>query len=333
MRHKREETGVSLLEVWDGTQLLQEKDSSTKAEVSRYLLQNDSYSGLRAQRLASDNTWRFFGYDVQGNTRLLLNSDGTSNLSLLYRAFGQKQASSGAGSTLMQFGAFYGYEWDADSRMWVKARHLSGTQGRWLSQDPIGFRGGDWNLWRYVENNPVIQFDPIGLRVPPLLQTFCGTACGVKLAAIVIAAGTCEWFCRNCSFCDKWNCMNDALRSQILLTSSQSCIACYFGFLARRLFLNRMSSSALLSQNCWQAGGLSFKNSVDAECATVASTPNWGKVFCNAFAACVTQGASAYNIDVRQITVGGVSINSLCGKCGQGKPRPDLNISPPSNLF
>ncbi len=44
LRRMREETGVSLLEVWDGTQLLQEQDSSTKAEVARYLLQNDSYS-------------------------------------------------------------------------------------------------------------------------------------------------------------------------------------------------------------------------------------------------------------------------------------------------
>ncbi len=165
--------------------MLQEKDSITKAEVSRYLLQNDAYSGLRAQRLASDNTWRYFAYDIQGSTRKLLNSDGSSALDLLFRAFGQKQASSGAGSTLMQFGAFWGYEWDADSRMWVKARHLSGTQGRWLSQDPIGFGGGDWNLWRYVGNNPIIGIDPRGLLNCSCCNSFfawawcCDLDCGI----------------------------------------------------------------------------------------------------------------------------------------------------------
>lgn len=36
------------------------------------------------------------------------------------------------------------------------------TLGRWLTQDPIGFSGGDTNLYRYVENNPVNLLDPTG---------------------------------------------------------------------------------------------------------------------------------------------------------------------------
>ena len=53
LRRRVTENGATTLMVWDGTRLLQEKDSTTKAEVTRYLLQNDSYSGLRAQRQAS----------------------------------------------------------------------------------------------------------------------------------------------------------------------------------------------------------------------------------------------------------------------------------------
>ncbi|MDO4857917.1 MAG: RHS repeat-associated core domain-containing protein, partial [Thermoguttaceae bacterium] len=34
--------------------------------------------------------------------------------------------------------------------------------GRWLSTDPIGFYGNDVNLYRYVENSPVLLFDPMG---------------------------------------------------------------------------------------------------------------------------------------------------------------------------
>lgn len=39
--------------------------------------------------------------------------------------------------------------------------------GRFLSEDPIGFKGGDFNLYRYVQNNPIRYNDPHGLFVPP----------------------------------------------------------------------------------------------------------------------------------------------------------------------
>jgi RHS repeat-associated protein len=37
------------------------------------------------------------------------------------------------------------------------------TIGRWLSEDPIGFKGGDHNLYRYVNNAPTAATDPTGL--------------------------------------------------------------------------------------------------------------------------------------------------------------------------
>ena len=41
--------------------------------------------------------------------------------------------------------------------------------GRWISQDPIGFEGGDGNLYRYVANRPVSAVDPSGLEARPPL--------------------------------------------------------------------------------------------------------------------------------------------------------------------
>ncbi len=35
--------------------------------------------------------------------------------------------------------------------------------GRWISEDPIGFKAGDSNLYRYVGNNPTNNTDPSGL--------------------------------------------------------------------------------------------------------------------------------------------------------------------------
>jgi hypothetical protein len=36
-------------------------------------------------------------------------------------------------------------------------------EGRFISKDPIGFEGGDVNLYAYVQNNPVNRTDPEGL--------------------------------------------------------------------------------------------------------------------------------------------------------------------------
>jgi uncharacterized protein RhaS with RHS repeats len=36
-------------------------------------------------------------------------------------------------------------------------------EGRFISKDPIGFTGGDINLYGYVGNNPINYIDPLGL--------------------------------------------------------------------------------------------------------------------------------------------------------------------------
>ena len=42
-------------------------------------------------------------------------------------------------------------------------RWYDGITGRWLSQDPSGFAGGDANLYRYCANSPTDGTDPTGL--------------------------------------------------------------------------------------------------------------------------------------------------------------------------
>jgi len=43
-------------------------------------------------------------------------------------------------------------------------RWYDAASGKWLSEDPIGFDGGDANLYRYVGNSPTLFLDPFGLE-------------------------------------------------------------------------------------------------------------------------------------------------------------------------
>lgn len=45
----------------------------------------------------------------------------------------------------------------------AEARYYDPSTGRFISEDPIGFAGGDVNLYAYVSNNPVSWIDPLGL--------------------------------------------------------------------------------------------------------------------------------------------------------------------------
>jgi RHS repeat-associated protein len=60
---------------------------------------------------------------------------------------------------------FTGREYDPDTGLYYyRARYYDSKAGRFITRDPIGFGGGDYNLYAYVGNNPVNLIDPWGLH-------------------------------------------------------------------------------------------------------------------------------------------------------------------------
>ena len=45
----------------------------------------------------------------------------------------------------------------------IEARYYDPNVGRFISEDPLGFEGGDVNLYVYGKNNPILLIDPYGL--------------------------------------------------------------------------------------------------------------------------------------------------------------------------
>lgn len=108
-------------------------------------------------------TKRDYVPDPLGSTVALLDNTQTKTDTFAYWPYGEVASRTGTTATPFQFVGTAGYYRDSSSRTYVQARYLQTQQGRWMTQDPINFAGGDWNLFRYVSNNPPTLLDRSGL--------------------------------------------------------------------------------------------------------------------------------------------------------------------------
>lgn len=72
---------------------------------------------------------------------------------------------------------------------YYRNRYYDPQSGRFLSKDPKGIDGGDVNLYRYVQNSPLLLTDPYGEN-PVILKILLDVAQGVLgLTKVSIARG------------------------------------------------------------------------------------------------------------------------------------------------
>ena len=118
-------------------------------------------------------TVRYFITDHLGSTVALADSSGAIVSSTSYDSFGNAAPKQAAGSAASSAGKatpniatsyrYTGREYDADTGLYYyRNRWYDPETGRFISEDPIGFAGGDINLYSYVGNNPHGYIDPFG---------------------------------------------------------------------------------------------------------------------------------------------------------------------------
>ena len=144
---------------YDEVALLLETDIAGNLQA-RYTGYPGIWGGLASQRRGSTSS--FYGYDSQGSTRILVSSAGVITDSYSWKAFGEElQSGSGTVNPFGYIGLFQYYT-DADGNVVVFMRIVVPADGRFMQRDPIGFDGGQWNLYVYVGNNPGRYVDPSG---------------------------------------------------------------------------------------------------------------------------------------------------------------------------
>lgn len=97
--------------------------------------------------------------DALGTTVALADASGSIQTSYTYEPFGKATTSGASSANPFQY---TGREADASELLYLRARYYSPTLQRFISEDPIGFAGGDPNLYAYVGNSPTIYVDPTG---------------------------------------------------------------------------------------------------------------------------------------------------------------------------
>src|SRR6266480_7853238 len=101
------------------------------------------------QKGSTSSTTYYFSQDHLGSTTALTGTTGKLVERITYDGYGNS-----ADSARTRYG-YTGRERDQLSgQLYYRARFYDPQLGRFISEDPIGFTGGDVNLYAYVLNNP-----------------------------------------------------------------------------------------------------------------------------------------------------------------------------------
>jgi RHS repeat-associated protein len=157
---------------YEGWNLIQEGPSGATAD--RTYVHGDRVDEIVASQ--AGGVWNYHQYDARGHCTLLTDTSGGIREQYEYDAFGWPYHYNAAGIKLSagaQWGnrfLFTGREWLKDLKVYdYRHRMYQPELGRFLQPDPLQFKAGDYNLYRYCHNDPINKTDPDGQIVPAVI--------------------------------------------------------------------------------------------------------------------------------------------------------------------
>jgi RHS repeat-associated protein len=146
--------------VYDGSDILVATDAS--GDVQTRYLHGPAVDQIFAAEDASTGDTLWAMVDHLGSVRDIVDDSGNVENHIVYDSFGRVVSETTPAVDFL-FG-FTGRERDEESGLnYHRARYYDSATGRWISEDPISFAGGDENIYRYVGNDGVNFVDPTGL--------------------------------------------------------------------------------------------------------------------------------------------------------------------------
>jgi RHS repeat-associated protein len=153
--YKSSSAGTSIYD-YDGDNLIEETNTSGGV-VARYAQTENVDEPLAMLR---GSTTSYYHADGLGSVTSLSNAAGALAQTYGYDSFGKQTTSSGSLTNPFQYTS---REFDSETGLYYyRARYMDPSNGRFSSEDPIRFRGGEVNFYGYAKQDPVLFVDPSG---------------------------------------------------------------------------------------------------------------------------------------------------------------------------
>ncbi len=146
--------------------LIAEADANNT--ITRYYIHG---AGLMAM-VTTGNDLYCYHFDATGHTVALTDADKQTVNSYAYSPFGALAGGTEAIPQPFKFVGQHGVMNEPNGLYYMRARYYDPRVGRFISEDPLGFDGGDVNLYAYVGNNPMMLVDPWGLCRSPVKRAW-----------------------------------------------------------------------------------------------------------------------------------------------------------------
>jgi RHS repeat-associated protein len=186
--YKSSSSGTSVF-AYDGDNLVEETNFSGTA-VARY---SQSLNIDEPLAMLRSSTTSFYQADGLGSVTSLSSSTGSLAQTYTFDSFGNQTASSGSVTNPFRY---TGREFDSETGLYYyRARYYDPTIGRFLSEDPLRFKGDGTNFYAYAANAPTNCTDPTGESVASCAQALAeleaATAQVAGRAADIVRYGGC----------------------------------------------------------------------------------------------------------------------------------------------
>ena len=148
-------SGTPTQYLYDGANGVQETQGSSVNPILVGL-------GVDERFARNDVTGRtYFLSDAINSTIGLTNSSGTIQNTYSYDPYGNTTQSNASFTNSYQY---TGREADTPRLSYYRARYYSPMMGGFISEDPLGFGGGQPSFYAYVGGDPLSYIDPMGLN-------------------------------------------------------------------------------------------------------------------------------------------------------------------------
>ena len=165
LRNSRTYSQNKTLYLWDSDQVAIEEEDANHRTIARYTFGDALDEAIQIER---DGKTCYYVQDGLRSSSDLMDNDGRVLEHYRYDVFGKPLSKNIFDSPIMFSGASY----DLISQIqFNRFRFYSPFLGRFMNQDPIGFKGGI-NLYEYVKNRYPIFTDPYGLFFPNQASEF-----------------------------------------------------------------------------------------------------------------------------------------------------------------